>query len=75
MWAGIKLFFKMCGGEIFKTLRWLERPKVSLEVKNLVVLLSAQWLHCRLLGLPITVRALRRWGNRSTNVQISTNGD
>ena len=27
------------------------RPKVSLEVKRLVVLLSAWWLHCRLLGL------------------------
>jgi len=57
----LKLFFKMCGGKIFKTLRWIEcrktglglcqvtancqpsycRPKVSLEVKSLVVLVSA----------------------------------
>lgn len=70
----LKLFFKMCGGKIFKTLRWFEcrqtslagvdlqrksqpsfcRPKVSLEVKSLVVFVSARWLHGGLLGLLIT---------------------
>ncbi len=70
----LKLFFKMCGGKIFKTLCWIEcrktgqvgvelqrncqasfwRPKVSLEVKSLVVLVSARWLHCCPLGLLIT---------------------
>ena len=59
----LKLFFKMCGGKIFKTcvglsvgkLDWvcvellrnsqqsIGRPKVCLEVKSLVVLLSARW--------------------------------
>ena len=30
------------------------RLKVGLEVRSLVVLVSARWLHCRLLGLLIT---------------------
>ena len=78
----------MCGGKIFKTLRWFEcrqtglglchvtancqpsfgRPKISLEVKNLVVLLSAQWLHCRLLGLLITFSGLAKVAIFTTNV-------
>jgi hypothetical protein len=76
----LKLFFKMCGGKIFKTLCWLEcrqtgqvvvelqrncqpsfcRPKVSLEVKSLVVLVSVLWLHGRLLGLLITVCSYKK---------------
>lgn len=44
------------------------RQKVSLEVKRLVVLVSARWLHGCLLGLLITVRGLAQWRIYSTTV-------
>ena len=34
MWAGIKLFFKMCGGKIFKTLRWVSVGKMVWSVSS-----------------------------------------
>ena len=84
----LKLFFKMCGGKIFKTLRWFEcrqtgqvgvelqrnsqqsigRPKVCLEVKSLVVLVSVLRLHGHLLGLLITVSGLAKVAIFTTNV-------
>ena len=36
------------------------RPKVNLEVKSLVILVSARWLHGRLLGLLITFSGLKQ---------------
>ena len=73
-------FLKLCVGLSVGKLDWfcvellrnsqqsIGRPKVCLEVKSLVVLMSARWLHCCLLGLLITVSGLAKVAIFTTNV-------